>query len=282
MYDYEERGRGYLTPLFNPQSYKNLAYMLISFPLGLIYFIGLIMGFSLGIGMAIILVGIPIILVTLALSWMAVSFERTLSNTLLDTDIPVLPSADLSGRGGWRENLLRFSNWKGIGYLLVKFPFGVLSFVMAVLTITIPLGLIASPLGVLFGTNGSDAIGPEVTSLPVAMIVFVIGLIMVPGLLFINNRLMDLWRMFTVAMLMPSHNEIDEKAKRDYRGRVSVPDRTAYDAYDYDDGFTEKPKRSISDLLVDEPDDSQPKPKRKRKSLAELLADIDEDDQQQR
>lgn len=291
MYDYERRSYGYFTPLFNPQSYKNLAYMFMSFPLGLIYFIGLVLGFSLGFGLLVIIVGIPILLATLAISWMAVGFERVLANNLLDTDIPVLSGVDLSGSEGWRKNLLSFSNWKGIGYLFAKFPFGILSFVMAVLTLALPLGMLAAPL--TYAAVDYTIMGASITSFPAAMVAFIIGLVIAPVILFFNNRLMDGWRAFTVAMLTPTAREAQslEKAKRDQytggRRQVTIPDGMTPDyGYDEPNYDYDKPKRRISDLL-DEPDssdysapqtnaDSRPSTKSKRKTLSELLAEDDE------
>ena len=54
--------------LTNSQTYKNLAYLLLSFPLGVFYFVFLITGISLGVSLAIIWIGIPIFIGVLMLS----------------------------------------------------------------------------------------------------------------------------------------------------------------------------------------------------------------------
>src|SRR5438309_5628057 len=48
-----------------PQTYLNLTYLLLAFPLGTAYFILLVTGFSLGLGLMVTLVGVPVLLATL-------------------------------------------------------------------------------------------------------------------------------------------------------------------------------------------------------------------------
>ena len=48
------------------QTWLNLAYLLLAFPTGLVYFIVLVVGISLGVALAILVVGLGILLATLA------------------------------------------------------------------------------------------------------------------------------------------------------------------------------------------------------------------------
>ena len=45
----------------NPQSYLNIVYLLLAFPLGTFYFVFLVTGLSLGAGLSITLLGIPLL-----------------------------------------------------------------------------------------------------------------------------------------------------------------------------------------------------------------------------
>ena len=62
----------------DPRSYVNIFYLLLSFPLGLFYFVFLVTGISLGVGLTIIWVGIPILLLVLGGSWLLCKLERAL------------------------------------------------------------------------------------------------------------------------------------------------------------------------------------------------------------
>ena len=62
----ELRRVSFLGVLIDPQSYVNILYLLLSFPLGIAYFVFLVTGISLGFGLLIIWVGVPI----LALFWL--------------------------------------------------------------------------------------------------------------------------------------------------------------------------------------------------------------------
>src|SRR5437899_6921604 len=61
------------------QSYMNMLYLLMAFPLGLLYFVLFIIGFSVGTGLAFIGVGLLILLAMLGGAWWLGDFERELT-----------------------------------------------------------------------------------------------------------------------------------------------------------------------------------------------------------
>ena len=69
------------------QTYLNLAYLVAAFPLGLFYFLVLIVGFSVGVGTAIIGVGIALLILFALASWGFATFERELVMWWLDVRI---------------------------------------------------------------------------------------------------------------------------------------------------------------------------------------------------
>ena len=62
-----------------PQTYRNILYLLASFPLGLCYFIFLITALSIGVSTLIVWIGIPILLLTVGAWWGLAAFERGLA-----------------------------------------------------------------------------------------------------------------------------------------------------------------------------------------------------------
>lgn len=140
--------RGFFGVVAGPQSYLNIVYLLLAFPLGTFYFVFLVTGLSLGFGMIITLVGIPILLLVLGGSWVLCKFERNVAITLLNEDIPAA-SSQLTSQGLWMRVKLCLTNrvtWTGVLYLLLKFPVGIATFTIAVTLISVSLGLLTVPI----------------------------------------------------------------------------------------------------------------------------------------
>src|SRR5918994_7344843 len=73
--------------VWDPQSYRNLLYLLLALPLGVVYVTILAVGLSAGAGLAVVLVGIVLLLATVfALRGMAM-VERVLARRLLQIGI---------------------------------------------------------------------------------------------------------------------------------------------------------------------------------------------------
>lgn len=139
---------GFFRAIVTPQSYLNIAYLLLAFPLGIFYFVFLITGLSLGFGLLITLAGIPILLLVLGGSSILCRFERQAAITLLNEDIPSSVSRPASG-GLWSrvKALLKDRvTWTGMLYLLLKFPLGIVAFTIAVTLISVSLSLLTAPI----------------------------------------------------------------------------------------------------------------------------------------
>ncbi len=148
----------------DPQSYLNIVYLLLGLPLGIAYFVFLETGISLGFGL-LVWVGVPILVLVLAGSWVMCQFERVLAVGLLNQDIPPVARKDASGQGefgdpslssgerlligAWRRlraHLTSRLTWTGLFYLFLRFPVGIASFTIAVTLISVTFGLLGAPL----------------------------------------------------------------------------------------------------------------------------------------
>lgn len=118
--------------IIKPQTWRNVGYLLLAFPLGILYFTFLVTGLSLGFGLFITLLGIPILVGVLAAAYGMGEFERTTTNALLDQHTP--PSHRLAVTGGlWPKVKALVSSsetWKRVFYLFVEFPFGIIGFTL--------------------------------------------------------------------------------------------------------------------------------------------------------
>jgi hypothetical protein len=196
-----------------PQSYLNLLYLLLSFPLGIFYFVFLVTALSLGLGLIITWIGIPILVGAIALSYAFAAFERSVAIAMLRVEIAPMRDADMPP-GLWGKLRALLTNpvtWKGIAYLLIKFPLGVVSFVVVVTLGALSLALLGAPFyyqlpGVQIGWPG----GLEVDTLSEALVAAVVGAALVLVSLHVFNGLALLWKWLARVLLGrmgPSHGD---------------------------------------------------------------------------
>lgn len=65
----------------------NLVYLLLNLPLGVLYFTILVAGFSLGIGLSITLIGLPILFAMIFITYLLGDFDRLITAKLLGLQI---------------------------------------------------------------------------------------------------------------------------------------------------------------------------------------------------
>lgn len=156
--------RGFFGVVSDPQSYLNILYLFLAFPLGIFYFVFLVTGISLGFGLLIVWVGVPVLVLVLVGSRVLGELERVLAIGLLKEDIPSAAGESISGPvvdvqdlsagerlfiGTWRRLKAHLGNrltWISMLYLFLKFPVGIASFVIAVTLISVTGALLAAPI----------------------------------------------------------------------------------------------------------------------------------------
>lgn len=145
--------RGFVSALTNPQTVRNIIYLLLSFPLGIVYFVVTVTGLSVGIGTLIIWVGFLVLLGTMLLIRGFTGLERRLAAKLLRITIPPRriesyewPQDQKSVFEKSKSLIFNRESWAGVAYLLLKFPLGVVSFVLTVGLIPVSIGLILTPI----------------------------------------------------------------------------------------------------------------------------------------
>lgn len=190
--------------VIEPQSYLNLLYLLLSFPLGIFYFVFLVTGFALGLGLIITWVGIPILVGVIALSYAFAAFERSVAQAMLHVEIGPMQVGEVPP-GFWARLRALLTNpvtWKGIAYLLLKFALGIVSFVVVVTLGATSLALFFAPTyyylpGVTFGWSG----GFQVDTLWKAFIATGVGAVLGLISLHIFNGLALLWKWLARVLL---------------------------------------------------------------------------------
>ena len=194
------------------QTYLNMLYLLLSFPLGLFYFTFLVVGISVGVPLVILWVGLLILLVVFALWYAFVVFERQMAITLLREDIPPISRQDLTGKTLWQKFTATLGNpvtWKGLVYLLAKFPLGIISFVFLVALVSLSAASVGAPFYYYFWPPSVDLTltGTPWTNIwiidtmPEALLLSLVGIFVTLGSMHILNGLAWLSGKFARVML---------------------------------------------------------------------------------
>jgi hypothetical protein len=137
------------------QTYYNLVYLLLAFPLGLTYFLFLIIGFSVATPLAILLVGLPIAVLVVSVATHLAAVERALADSLLTVDVPAADHPDPDGIGEWLKGmLLDLGTWTGIVYLFSKFFAGLAAFIASIVLGAVVFSFLSAPLHYDDSTRG--------------------------------------------------------------------------------------------------------------------------------
>lgn len=170
------------------RTYLNLLYLALAFPLGLFYFIFLVVGLSVGLSLIIIWVGLLILPVVFAGWWAFAAFERQMAIGLLNVKIPPMTRAE-PPKAKWSDKAAAYLTnpvtWKSLAYLFLKFPLGTFSFVVLVTLAALTGTFLAAPViypfiepQVWFTWNSVW----QIDTLNEALVAFFIGV----GLLFVS------------------------------------------------------------------------------------------------
>jgi len=120
-----------------------LGYALVGFPLGVAGFVFVVTGLSLSVGLAITLIGIPLLGLVVALAAVFGAGYRKLGRAFLDIDVeaPVIRR-----RPGLVGFVFERNGWRAILFLLLRFPLAILDFVVAVVFTSYTLGALSYPI----------------------------------------------------------------------------------------------------------------------------------------
>ncbi|RSK25996.1 hypothetical protein EJF36_03270 [Bacillus sp. HMF5848] len=157
---------------------RNIAYMFTTFFTSLFYFVFLVTGIALGVGLSITIIGLPILAGVLRASRSFMAIEKALVG---ETYIHPVRNEIESFFAAIKTELTSTENWKNVAFLLASFPLGVVSFVLAITFTTVPLALICVPLFyklIPVGVMINSEFRYEVDSLPEALVITGIGLLL--------------------------------------------------------------------------------------------------------
>ena len=199
------------TQIYEAGTISNLTYLFLSFPLGLSYFIALIIGLTLGFPLTLVFgAGIPFLIMTLWLSLQGAALERWLNDAMLGIPVPftIRTSSPRRLRDRMMASLRDPYAWRTLLYLLLKFPFGLIALVLMVGLLGVALFFMFTPIGYATGMFSEDLLvldfntwSYNVNSLQRAFIVAFAGLIIAAISFPILNLMAHWWGRFARLML---------------------------------------------------------------------------------
>ena len=141
--------RRFLGVVAQPESYRNIAFLLIGLPLGTAWFTVLITGVSVALSMLVVaLIGIPMLLGLWYVTRAFANVERGVANSLLGQQLP--RSSMNAHRGNLWVRLRSMTRdrdrWRELGYVMLRFPIGVATFTAAVTAVATPLMVAYAPI----------------------------------------------------------------------------------------------------------------------------------------
>jgi len=137
-------------------TWRSAAYLLLHFPIGLAYFVGLVVLLSVSAGTLVIWVGVLGFALAMILWRLAAKFERRLMKAAFGVEIPdpyrPLPAGNPFTK--WRAMAVDPATWKDLVYLFLVFPLGTAEFVMSVALWSASASLIVMPLTINWQNSG--------------------------------------------------------------------------------------------------------------------------------
>jgi signal transduction histidine kinase len=174
------------SPLRNPfrllisaEPWLSLIFMILSFAVGLFWFVVLVTLIATGAGLAITLVGLPLLAGTLILWTYGARLERFRVNALLGMHIenPYRPLPQGSNWTRFKTRALDPYTWLDLLYLFLMFPIGIAEFVIAVTTVSFVGAMISMPVYYRFA-DGPVIGSYHINTLPAALAGMVVGFIL--------------------------------------------------------------------------------------------------------
>lgn len=135
------------------RSYGALIFMVLSLPLGILYFVWAMVGVSLSAGFSILIFGFLFFLLFMSTVRAVALMECRIVETLLGERMPRRP-AFVTPQGSWWEKVKFWitdsRTWLTIFYMILRLPLGVIYFTAAAILLSLALGLLVAPFAQIF------------------------------------------------------------------------------------------------------------------------------------
>ena len=171
-------------PVLSGRTYRNLFYLVLAFPLTMLYWSLFSFGLFLGSLLSIVLVGVAILALMIFVVRALATLERWLANSLLTVSLEAPDDVTQSGRTcrDFRGYIDAASTWRGFGFLSLKGFLGLIGVVLVyglVQGVTLLSAGVRRPLEVSFGEVNGDPVIWTIETVPETVLAMGIGAILV-------------------------------------------------------------------------------------------------------
>ncbi len=140
-----------------PRTYAALFYMLLSMATGIFYFTWVVTGLSLSAGLAVLIIGVPFVILYFGSVRVLSLVEGRIVETMLGERMPRRPLYAERGKPWLKRIGEMFTDprtWTTQLYFLLLMPLGIVYFTIAVTLLSLSLSLIAAPVALVLGASG--------------------------------------------------------------------------------------------------------------------------------
>jgi uncharacterized membrane protein len=138
----------------DPRTYGAIFYSILALATGIFYFTWVVTGLSLSAGLAVLVIGIPFVILFLGSVRVLSLVEGRIVETMLGERMPRRPLYSARGKG-WMERIKDMfidpRTWSTVLYMLAMLPLGILYFTVIVTFLTLAISFILAPVLLGFG-----------------------------------------------------------------------------------------------------------------------------------
>ena len=133
----------------DPRAYLSLLYMLLALVTGIVYFTFAVIGLSLSVGLAILIIGVPFFLLFVGIARVVALAEGRIVESMLGTRMPRRPMYPDRETPFLQRIVVMLKDprtWGSLVYLVAMLPLGVFYFTFAVVGIAVSLAMFVAPI----------------------------------------------------------------------------------------------------------------------------------------
>ena len=171
----------------DPRTWGSLFYMLLALATGIIYFTWVVTGISMSAGLAVLIIGIPFIVLFFGTVRGLSLMEGRIVEAMLGVRMPRRPTYPLAGRSLMSRIGAMFTDartWTTMFYMVLMLPLGIIYFTITVTLLAVSIAFIGSPFAWAFGdfdhrlVTMSWGYGEHVPTMGDALVLFVAGVLL--------------------------------------------------------------------------------------------------------
>jgi signal transduction histidine kinase len=172
--------------MLDPHTYGRIGYLLAAGVLGTVEFVFLVTAIAVGVGLAITLIGIPILIGTVYAWGGFAEAERRVIGVLTGVSIPNPYRPTPEDASWWVRLRTRLSDpatWKDLVFLLLQFPFGLVALIVTATVLSVgihglflPLWYWTVPDGLHYGLFRVDQLWEALLFVPFGTVVLALGI----------------------------------------------------------------------------------------------------------